>query len=177
MNRMPTKGRSISIATSAKPSVQRKPPEALKIICHDRPEVGILGSGPQALGDSVVSKKRHRELAEVNLRGSGSSSAWCSAHNVSAAAGRMFEDPGLLRCTSARTLGVWNNNQVGQFTYPSVLNGPFFPSGAHPFLRSPQQSLPFRGNQTEYRQRGGVSDAHQQFEQRVWLHMQGHGLY
>ncbi|MBK9041194.1 MAG: hypothetical protein IPL83_18920 [Bdellovibrionales bacterium] len=52
--------------------------------------------GPQAFGDSVVSK-RHRELAELNLRGSGSSSAWCSAHNVSAAAGRMFEDPGFLR--------------------------------------------------------------------------------
>jgi hypothetical protein len=40
---------------------------------------------------------KHRELAELNLRGSGSSSAWCSAHNVSAAAGRMFEDPGPLR--------------------------------------------------------------------------------
>ena len=58
-------------------------------------------AGPQAFGDSVVSK-RHRELAEVDLRGSGSSSAWCSAHNVSAAAGRMFEDPGLLRFASAR---------------------------------------------------------------------------
>ncbi|MBK9041290.1 MAG: hypothetical protein IPL83_19410 [Bdellovibrionales bacterium] len=46
--------------------------------------------------------KRHRELAEANLRISGSSSAWCSAHNVSAAAGRMFEDPGLLRFASAR---------------------------------------------------------------------------
>jgi hypothetical protein len=57
--------------------------------------------GPQAVGDSVVSKK-HRELAEVDLRGSGSSSAWCSAHKGSAAAGRMFEDPGLLRSTSAR---------------------------------------------------------------------------
>ncbi|MBK8201206.1 MAG: hypothetical protein IPK68_02375 [Bdellovibrionales bacterium] len=101
MNRMPTKGRSISIATSAKPSVQRKLPEALMIICHDRPEVGILGSGPQALGDSVVSKLQGR-LAEASLRGSGSSSAWCSAHNVSAAAGRMFEDPGLLRFGSAR---------------------------------------------------------------------------
>ena len=52
--------------------------------------------GPQAFGDSVVSK-RIRELAELSLRGSGSSSAWCSAHKVSAAAGRMFEDPGLLR--------------------------------------------------------------------------------
>ncbi|MBK9041223.1 MAG: hypothetical protein IPL83_19070 [Bdellovibrionales bacterium] len=71
-------------------------------------------AGPQAFGDSVVSK-RHRELAEADLRGSGSSSAWCSAHNVSAAAGRMFEDPGLLRSTSASSLGVWNNNQVGQF--------------------------------------------------------------
>ncbi len=72
------------------------------IICHDRPEVGILGSGPQALGDSVVSKLQGR-LAEANLRGSGSSSAWCSAHNnVSAAAGRMFEDPEPLRFASAR---------------------------------------------------------------------------
>ena len=58
-------------------------------------------AGPQAVSDSVVSK-RHRELAEADLRGSGSSSAWCSAHNVSAAAGRMFEDPGLLRSASAR---------------------------------------------------------------------------
>ncbi|MBK8200844.1 MAG: hypothetical protein IPK68_00455 [Bdellovibrionales bacterium] len=46
--------------------------------------------------------KRHKELAEANLRSSGSSSAWCSAHVVSAAAGRMFEDPGLLRFGSAR---------------------------------------------------------------------------
>ncbi|MBK9040542.1 MAG: hypothetical protein IPL83_15485 [Bdellovibrionales bacterium] len=65
----------------------------------------ILGfntaAGPQAFGDSVVSK-RHREQAEANLRGSGSSSAWCSAHNGSAAAGRMFEDPEFLRFTSAR---------------------------------------------------------------------------
>jgi hypothetical protein len=66
-------------------------------------------AGPQAFGDSVVSK-RHRELAEADLRGSGSSSAWCSAHKGSAAAGRMFEDPGLLRSASAGTLGVWNNN-------------------------------------------------------------------
>ena len=58
-------------------------------------------AGPQAVGEFVVSKG-HRELAEVNLRGSGSSSAWCSAHNVSAAAGRMFEDPEPLRFTSAR---------------------------------------------------------------------------
>ncbi len=71
-------------------------------------------AGPQAVGDSVVSK-RHRELAELNLRSSGSSSAWCSAHNVSAAAGRMFEDPGLLRLVQPSALGVWNNNQVGQF--------------------------------------------------------------
>jgi hypothetical protein len=49
-------------------------------------------ASPQAFGDSVVSK-RHRELAQLKLRGSGSSSAWCSAHNVSTAAGRMFEDP------------------------------------------------------------------------------------
>ncbi|MBK9039326.1 MAG: hypothetical protein IPL83_09230 [Bdellovibrionales bacterium] len=93
---MPAKGRSISIASSAKPGVQRKIPEALRIICHDRhPKLESL-VGPQAFGDSVVSK-RHRELAELSLRGSGSSSAWCSAHKVSAAAGRMFEDPGLLR--------------------------------------------------------------------------------
>ena len=71
-------------------------------------------AGLQAFGDSVVSK-RHRELTEANLRNSGSSSAWCSAHDVSAAAGRMFEDPGLLRFGSAGALGVWNNNQVGQF--------------------------------------------------------------
>ncbi|MBK8201237.1 MAG: hypothetical protein IPK68_02535 [Bdellovibrionales bacterium] len=45
---------------------------------------------------------RHRELAEPNLRISGSSSAWCSAHNVSTAAGRMFEDPEFLRFGSAR---------------------------------------------------------------------------
>ncbi|MBK9039930.1 MAG: hypothetical protein IPL83_12335 [Bdellovibrionales bacterium] len=45
---------------------------------------------------------RHGELAEPNLRSPGSSSAWCSAHNGSAAAGRMFEDPGLLRFGSAR---------------------------------------------------------------------------
>ena len=57
--------------------------------------------GPQAFGDSVVSK-RHRELTEANLRGSGSSSAWCSAHNLSAAAGRMFEDPEPLRFASVR---------------------------------------------------------------------------
>ncbi|MBK8203271.1 MAG: hypothetical protein IPK68_13430 [Bdellovibrionales bacterium] len=71
-------------------------------------------ASPQAFSDSVVSK-RHRELAELNLRGSGSSSAWCSAHNESAAAGSMFEDPGFLRFSSARALGVWNNNQAGQF--------------------------------------------------------------
>ncbi|MBK9038627.1 MAG: hypothetical protein IPL83_05580 [Bdellovibrionales bacterium] len=41
-------------------------------------------------------------MAEADLRISGSSSAWCSAHNVSTAAGRMFEDPGLLRFGSAR---------------------------------------------------------------------------
>ncbi|MBK7842184.1 MAG: hypothetical protein IPJ71_00595 [Bdellovibrionales bacterium] len=50
----------------------------------------------------LLCPKTHRELAEADLRGSGSSSAWCSAHNVSAAAGRMFEDPGLLRFGSAR---------------------------------------------------------------------------
>ncbi|MBK8202227.1 MAG: hypothetical protein IPK68_07910 [Bdellovibrionales bacterium] len=44
----------------------------------------------------------HRSLAELNLWISGSSSAWCSAHNGSAAAGRMFEDPEILRFSSAR---------------------------------------------------------------------------
>jgi hypothetical protein len=34
---------------------------------------------------------------------------------VSAAAGRMFEDPEPLRLLQPGTLGVWNNNQVGQF--------------------------------------------------------------
>ncbi len=58
-------------------------------------------AGTQAFGDSVMSK-RHRELAEPNLRSPGSSSAWCSAHKGSAAAGRMFEDHGLLRFGSAR---------------------------------------------------------------------------
>ena len=73
-------------------------------------------AGPQTFGDSVV-PKGHRELAEPKLRSPGSSSAWCSAHNVSAAAGRMFEDPGLLRLVQSGALGVWNNNQVGQFMY------------------------------------------------------------
>ncbi|MBK8203045.1 MAG: hypothetical protein IPK68_12240 [Bdellovibrionales bacterium] len=59
--------------------------------------------------------KSHGVLAEADLRGSGSSSAWCSAHKGSAAAGRMFEDPGPLRSASASSLGVWNNNQAGQF--------------------------------------------------------------
>ncbi|MBK8202250.1 MAG: hypothetical protein IPK68_08030 [Bdellovibrionales bacterium] len=45
---------------------------------------------------------RHKELAGLNLRISGSSSAWCSAHKGSAAAGRMFEDPEFLRFGSAR---------------------------------------------------------------------------
>ncbi|MBK8204343.1 MAG: hypothetical protein IPK68_19195 [Bdellovibrionales bacterium] len=86
----------ISIASSAKPGVQRKTPEALRIICHDRlPKLESL-VGPLAFGDSVVSK-RHGSLAEEDLRISGSSSAWCSAHKGSAAAGRMFEDPEILR--------------------------------------------------------------------------------
>ncbi len=34
---------------------------------------------------------------------------------MSTAAGRMFEDPGLLGLVQPGTLGVWNNNQVGQF--------------------------------------------------------------
>ncbi|MBK8204629.1 MAG: hypothetical protein IPK68_20750 [Bdellovibrionales bacterium] len=63
-----------NIPSSAKPGVQREVPEALKIICHDRhPKLESL-VGPQAFGDSVVSK-RHRELVEADLRGSGSSSA------------------------------------------------------------------------------------------------------
>ncbi|MBK9040304.1 MAG: hypothetical protein IPL83_14275 [Bdellovibrionales bacterium] len=62
MSRMPAKGRSI--ASSAKPGVQGKIPEALEIICHHRhPKLESL-VGPQAFGDSVVSK-RHRELAEA----------------------------------------------------------------------------------------------------------------
>ena len=62
MNRMPAKGRSIP--SSAKLGVQREIPEALKIICHDRhPKLESL-VGPQAVSDSVVSK-RHRELAEA----------------------------------------------------------------------------------------------------------------
>jgi hypothetical protein len=70
-------------------------------------------AGLQAFGESVVSK-RHRELAELNLRGSGSSSAWCSAHKGSAAAGRMFEDPEPLRIGSARC--PWSLEQ--QLTRP-----------------------------------------------------------
>ncbi|MBK8203029.1 MAG: hypothetical protein IPK68_12145 [Bdellovibrionales bacterium] len=58
--------------------------------------------------------KKHRELAEPNLRRSGSSSAWCSAHNGSAAAGRMFEDPEFLRFSSARD--PWSFEQ--QLTRP-----------------------------------------------------------
>jgi hypothetical protein len=62
MSRMPAKGRSN--ASSAKSVVQGKTPEALRIICDDRhPNFESL-LGPQAFGDSVVSKK-HRELAEV----------------------------------------------------------------------------------------------------------------
>ncbi|MBK8204845.1 MAG: hypothetical protein IPK68_21900 [Bdellovibrionales bacterium] len=62
MSRMPAKGRSI--ASSAKPGVQRKIPEALRIICPDlHPQLESL-IGPQAFGDSVVSK-RHRELTEA----------------------------------------------------------------------------------------------------------------
>jgi hypothetical protein len=76
MSRMPAKGRSkkldlilyfllitstpcselISIDSSAKPGVHGKVPEALRIICHDRhPKLESL-VGPQAFGDSVVSK-------------------------------------------------------------------------------------------------------------------------
>ncbi|MBK9037849.1 MAG: hypothetical protein IPL83_01615 [Bdellovibrionales bacterium] len=58
--------------------------------------------------------KKHRELVEPNLRNSGSSSAWCSAHNGSAAAGRMFEDPEFLRFGSARD--PWSFEQ--QLTRP-----------------------------------------------------------
>ncbi|MBK9039791.1 MAG: hypothetical protein IPL83_11630 [Bdellovibrionales bacterium] len=47
---------------------------------------------------------RYRELAELNLRNSGSSSAWCSAHK--GAPGPMFEDPEFLRFSSARTLSL-----------------------------------------------------------------------
>jgi hypothetical protein len=73
----------------------------------------ILVVGPQALGEFVVSKLQG-SLAELKLRISGSSSAWCSAHNVSAAAGRMFEDPEFLRFSSARL--PWSSEQ--QLTRP-----------------------------------------------------------
>jgi hypothetical protein len=71
-------------------------------------------AGPQAFGDSVVSK-RHREQAEANLRGSGSSSAWCSAHNGSAAAGRMFEDPEPLRFGSTKCPWSLEQQSSGPF--------------------------------------------------------------
>ena len=71
-----------------------------RLLIRRPPDINTA-AGPQAFDEFVVSK-RHRELADPNLRGSGSSSAWCSAHNVSAAAGRMFEDPESLRFGSAR---------------------------------------------------------------------------
>ncbi|MBK9037550.1 MAG: hypothetical protein IPL83_00025 [Bdellovibrionales bacterium] len=69
--------------------------------CEKRDLDFNTAAGSQAFGDSVVSK-RHRELTGASLRISGSSSAWCSAHNVSAAAGRMFEDPEFLRFASVK---------------------------------------------------------------------------
>ena len=62
MSRMSAKGRSN--ASSAKSVVQRKIPEALGIICHDRHPNFESWVGPRAFGDSVVSKK-HREPAEA----------------------------------------------------------------------------------------------------------------
>jgi hypothetical protein len=67
-------------------------------------------------------------LAELDLRISGSSSAWCSAHNVSAAAGRMFEDPGLLRSSSARD--PWIGTTIKQASLSSVCQ----PSGGEPLI-------------------------------------------
>ena len=59
---MPAKGRSN--ASSAKPGAQQKITKGLRIICRDRhPKLESL-VGPQAVGDSVVSKK-HRELGEA----------------------------------------------------------------------------------------------------------------
>ena len=90
-----------------------------------RPSDINTAAGLQAFGDSVMSK-RHRELAELNLRGSGSSSAWCSAHNVSAAAGRMFEDPGLLRFGSARD--PWSlEKQSSRPVYTELINARYQP--------------------------------------------------
>ncbi|MBK8205117.1 MAG: hypothetical protein IPK68_23430 [Bdellovibrionales bacterium] len=57
--------------------------------------------------------KRHRELAEVDFRNSGSSSAWCSAHKGSAAAGRMFEDPEFLKSTSAMDPWILEQQSCG----------------------------------------------------------------
>ncbi|MBK8201547.1 MAG: hypothetical protein IPK68_04235 [Bdellovibrionales bacterium] len=78
--------------------------------------------GPQAFGDSVVSKDRGR-LAEV-ISGVQDRVRRCSAHNVSTAAGRMFEDPEPLRLLQSDALGVWNNNQAGQFNaLPGISRG------------------------------------------------------
>jgi hypothetical protein len=103
-----------SIGSSAKPSVQRKIPEALRIICHDR--LGTLESlvGPQAFGDSVVSKNTGR-LAEAISGVQDRVRLGAVLTNVSAAAGRMFEDPEPLRLLQPGALGVWNNNHVGRF--------------------------------------------------------------
>ncbi|MBK9039728.1 MAG: hypothetical protein IPL83_11285 [Bdellovibrionales bacterium] len=70
-------------------------------------------------------KKRQRELAELNLRISGSSSAWCSAHNVSAAAGRMFEDPEILRFSSARLPWSLEQQSTRQVYAECALGGDF----------------------------------------------------
>lgn len=54
-------------------------------------------------GHSLQNLSRtHGAPADQILGGSGSSSAWCSAHNESAAAGRMLEDPEFLKFGSAR---------------------------------------------------------------------------
>ncbi|MBK9038308.1 MAG: hypothetical protein IPL83_03945 [Bdellovibrionales bacterium] len=93
-----------------------------------RPSDINTAAGLQAFGDSVMSK-RHRELAELNLRGSGSSSAWCSAHKGSAAAGRMFEDPGLLRFGSAR-----DSLEFGTTIKQASLSSVSQPSGGEPLI-------------------------------------------
>ncbi|MBK9038615.1 MAG: hypothetical protein IPL83_05520 [Bdellovibrionales bacterium] len=73
---------------------------------------------------------RHLELAELNLRSSGSSSVWCSAHNGSAAAGRMFEDPEIQRFDSARY--PWSLEQQSVRPVCIKLSQSYAPSGNSP---------------------------------------------
>ena len=50
---------------------------------------------------------------------------------MSAAAGRMFEDPGLLRLVQPGALGVWNNNQAGQFKQSKLVLKPEYFKNQH----------------------------------------------